>query len=191
MKQGIKAEAETDPQQISHQALSEDNAEQSVSSNLKGTIKVACASNSKDRIDGHFGTCTQFLIYQVSPTSWHLCDTREPTQSQPGEDKNARRAELIQDCHLLFTVSIGGPAAAKVIRAGLHPMKLPLGGAAADVIERLRMTLASAPPPWLAKAMGVQPEQRSRLQDIDLQEEDLEEVDLREDDDLKEASGHD
>ena len=46
------------------------------------------------------------------------------------EDKNLWRAQLIGDCHVAYVVSIGGPAAAKVIRADIYPIKVPDGGPA-------------------------------------------------------------
>ena len=49
---------------------------------------------------------------------------------------------------------IGGPAAAKVVRAGIHPVKIPAAGSARETLARLQETLR-LPPPWLAKVMGV------------------------------------
>ncbi|PKO57606.1 MAG: dinitrogenase iron-molybdenum cofactor biosynthesis protein, partial [Betaproteobacteria bacterium HGW-Betaproteobacteria-19] len=56
-------------------------------------------------------------------------------------------------CHLVYMQSIGGPAAAKVVRAGIHPVKYPVGGAAREVLSQLQGTL-QRPPPWLAKVLG-------------------------------------
>ena len=55
---------------------------------------------------------------------------------------------------MLYVQSIGGPAAAKVVRAGVHPVKKPTGGPARDALLELQSRLAS-PPPWLAQIMGV------------------------------------
>ena len=128
-----------------------------------GSIMVACASNSGDFIDGHFGSCARFLIYRLSQQQICLTDIRVPGLVEEGEDKNALRALLLADCQVLYTVSIGGPAAAKVVRAGLHPVKVPGGGKASDILLRLQQTLAVSPPPWLAKAMGKTPEERIRF----------------------------
>ena len=51
--------------------------------------------------------------------------------------------------------SIGGPAAAKVVRAGVHPVKIAKGGPASETLARLQESLKS-PPPWLARIMGVE-----------------------------------
>lgn len=132
---------------------------------MPGSIRVACASNSGEQIDGHFGSCARFLIYQVASDEIRLVDIRSPQPAEEDEDKNALRAVLLNDCQVLYTISIGGPAAAKVVRAGLHPIKLPAGGNALKVLERLKGILAGSPPPWLAKVMGIEPEDRVRFKE--------------------------
>lgn len=121
---------------------------------MPNSIRVAVASDSGERLDGHFGSCARFLIYQVSVDEIRLIDVRSSAADpQSGDVKNAYRAALISDCHLLYVVSIGGPAAAKVVRAGIHPLKNPEGGEAREAMGHLREVLAGTPPPWLAKAM--------------------------------------
>ncbi len=132
---------------------------------MPGSIRVACASNSGNNIDAHFGSCARFLIFQISSEEARLIDIRVPGKVPEDADKNALRAELIADCQVLYTISIGGPAAAKVVRAGLHPIKLPQGGEAPQVLRRLREAIADSPPPWLAKVMGYEPEERIRFRE--------------------------
>ncbi|WP_040294915.1 dinitrogenase iron-molybdenum cofactor biosynthesis protein [Beggiatoa alba] len=137
---------------------------------MPNSIRVACASNTTTQLDGHFGSCNRFLIYQVSKDEIRLVDIRSTTPTEEVEDKNAFRAELISDCHVMYVASIGGPAAAKVVKAGIHPIKMPDGGEALPALEDLKAILASAPPPWLAKVMGVSPEDRKRFM-LELEEE--------------------
>ena len=135
---------------------------------MPGSIRVACASNSGEQIDGHFGSCARFLIYQVASDEIRLVDIRSPRSVGEDEDKSTLRAELLNDCQVLYTISIGGPAAAEVVRAGLHPIKLPAGGHALAVLERLQGILAGSPPPWLAKVMGIEPEDTVRFKEQSL-----------------------
>lgn len=130
---------------------------------MPGSIRVACAANDAD-LDGHFGACLRFLIYQVSATEQRLIDIRATSGDREAEDRNAHRAELIDDCQVLVVRSIGGPAAARVVRAGIHPLKLPNGGGIDTVLGDLRRVLAGSPPPWLAKVMGASPEARVRFE---------------------------
>jgi nitrogen fixation protein NifX len=130
---------------------------------MPGSIRVACASNKAEMLDGHFGSCRRFLVYQVSASAARLIDIREADAEAEVEDKNTYRASLIGDSQILFVASIGGPAAAKVVRSGAHPIKKPDVGPARDAISELQQTLAQDAPPWLAKVMGQAPEQRIRF----------------------------
>lgn len=122
---------------------------------LPGSIRVACASNSADVLDGHFGSCERFLVYQVSPRDVRLIDVRSTLEADHAEDRNVARSALINDCQVVYVQSIGGPATAKVVRAGIHPVKVGAGGTAVDTLVRLQQALLS-PPPWLARIMGVE-----------------------------------
>ena len=122
---------------------------------LPGSIRVACASNNGELLDGHFGSCERFLIYQVSPVAVRLIDLRPTLEADHAEDRNVARAALIGDCQVVYVQSIGGPATAKVVRANIHPVKVGAGGTALDILVKLQQALNS-PPPWLARAMGVE-----------------------------------
>ena len=121
---------------------------------LPGSIRVAICSNSRENLDGHFGSCERFLVYQVSPDALRLIDQRPTLAADKAEDRNVARSALIKDCHLVYVQSIGGPAAAKVVRAGPHPVKIAKAAPARDILAQLQQSLQK-PPPWLAKAMGV------------------------------------
>ena len=124
------------------------------------SVRVACASNNGEMLDGHFGSCARFLIYQVSPAETRLVDVRSGLRTggaedeTPHEDKTADRVDLVRDCELLYVVAIGGPAAAKVVNAGVHPVKFPGGKHVSEVLCPIQQVLGGTPPPWLAKAMA-------------------------------------
>lgn len=121
---------------------------------MPGSLRVAVAANRGENLDGHFGSCERFLVYQVSPDAIRLIGVRTTVESDTAEDRNAARSTLINDCQIVYVQSIGGPAAAKVVRAGVHPVKKPTGGKAREVLVELQGRLTS-PPPWLAQIMGV------------------------------------
>ena len=134
---------------------------------LPNSIRVACGSNQGELLDGHFGSCSRFLIYQVSAEEQRLIAIREATPTPQDQEKNSFRAGLLDDCQLLMVVSIGGPAAAKVIRAGVHPIKRTLITPARQAIAELQHAIGHSPPPWLAKVMGVDPQQRIKINSDD------------------------
>jgi len=127
---------------------------------MPGSVRVAIASDGGDTLSGHFGSCLRFLVYQVSPTEMRLVDIRDTMDAEFAEDRNLWRAQLIGDCQVCYVVSIGGPAAAKVIRADIYPIKVPDGGPAAEIIARFQTAMVESPPPWLLKILGVAAEKR-------------------------------
>ena len=131
---------------------------------MPNSIRIACASNKGEILDGHFGSCQRFLVYQVSQSEQRLIDIRNIDNSQASDDKNAYRASLIKDCQILFVASIGGPAAAKVVRQDIHPIKKPQTGPSSEVIKELQQVIGKDAPPWLAKIMGQSPEDRIRFE---------------------------
>jgi nitrogen fixation protein NifX len=129
---------------------------------IPGSLRVAVASNTEENLDGHFGSCPRFLIYQVGRNDMRLIDARSTLIAEDAEDKNVARAELISDCQIVYVQSIGGPAAAKAVRANIHPVKVPDGGKARVTLQRLQ-TVLDAPPPWLAKILGVEAQSLSKF----------------------------
>ncbi len=130
-----------------------------VEGDLPGSLRIAIASDKGNALNGHFGSCLRYLVYQVSPTASRLVDVRDALEADFAEDRNGFRVQLIKDCQVLYVVSIGGPAAAKVIRGDIFPIKHPDGGEAAEIVAHFQQAMQS-PPPWLLKVLGVDPQQR-------------------------------
>ena len=133
---------------------------------MPGSLRVAVASNTEENLDGHFGSCPRFLIYQVGRDEIRLIDVRSTILTEDADDKNVARAELINDCQIVYVQSIGGPAAAKAVRANVHPVKMPEGGLARATLLRLQAVL-DAPPPWLAKILGVKAQSLSKFAEVE------------------------
>lgn len=118
------------------------------------SVRVAVASNRGEELNGHFGSASFYLVYQVSAAELRLVDVRSAAEADASGDKNSFRVNLIRDCRILYIVSIGGPASAKVIKADIHLMPVPDGGPARDILRDLQQVLGKTPPPWLAKVLG-------------------------------------
>lgn len=129
---------------------------------MPGSIRVAIASNSGAMLNGHFGSCIRFLVYQLSKDDMRLVAIRTAIEADDAEDRDLFRVNLIKDCHLLFVQSIEGPAAAKVIRADIYPIKVP---GVVEAVEKLQefQSLFDAPPPCFAKFLGGVAGQRKRF----------------------------
>ena len=129
---------------------------------IPNSIRVAVCSNTGGSLDGHFGSCLRYLIYQLSKDDMRLVDIRSSIEADDSDDRNLFRVNLIKDCHVAFMQSVGGPAAAKIVRADIYPIKVPEVIAATDKLTEFQ-TVFAAPPPWFAKILGLSPEDRKRF----------------------------
>ncbi len=137
--------------------------EANIDKHNEGSIRVAVATTDGEHIDEHFGGCRRFFVYRISPAGVRLVDFRSTVDSVDAEDQSGFRAELLQDCQVLYVQSIGGPAAAKVIQRGIYPLKVEDRPHVSETLGKLQTTMAESPPPWLAKAMNVPVENRIRF----------------------------
>ncbi len=125
-------------------------------------IRVAIATEDMKHLNAHFGSAKKFAIYDVSKTGWNLVETvafetvsdEQGTHAVDGEDRIMPKVEALAGCHLLFCLAIGGPSAAKVVRAKIHPIKVPQAQSLDAVLERTRVMLNGSPPPWLRKVLA-------------------------------------
>ena len=152
---------------------SEDDAATPVS---EPAIRVAIATQDMKSLNAHFGSAKKFAIYDVTKTCWNLVETvafdtvsdEQGTHAADGEDRITPKVEALAGCHLLFCLAIGGPSAAKVVRAKIHPIKVPQVQSVEAVLERTRVMLNGMPPPWLRKVLaeaGVAPATPSFVDD--------------------------
>ena len=130
-------------------------------------LQIAIASTDGETIDGHFGSCEKFYIYKLDADQIEYIDLRE-AEGGRGIEKNAFRAQIIKDCQLMFCASIGGPAAAKVINAGIHPLKSKDNPSISEQLLELQQRVSQgALPPWLAKMMGQPDHLNERFQSLE------------------------
>lgn len=129
---------------------------------ISDSIRVAISSNSGATLNGHFGSCLRYLVYQLSKDDMRLVDIRSAVDADDSDDRNLFRVELIKDCHVVFVQSVGGPAAAKIIRANIYPIKIPDVIEATDQLTKFQAVF-DAPPPWFSKILGLSAEQRKRF----------------------------
>jgi nitrogen fixation protein NifX len=121
----------------------------------KPSLRVALTSNQGEMVNGHYGSCLRVLIYDVSATQHQLVDVREMPSDSKGEERAIAMLDKIRDCQMLFTLSIGGPAAARVTRANIHPIKKPTPLPAAVILSDLSNVIATNPPPWIKRFLGL------------------------------------
>src|SRR5271166_6605973 len=129
-----------------------------------GIVRVAIATRDMKGLNAHFGSAPKFAIYDVTKEGWDFVeavgfgDTSDETGSHKtdGDDRIGPKVEALAGCHLLFCLAIGGPAAAKVVAAHIHPVKLSKPEPIDSIISRVQTMMSGNPPPWLRKVMGAQ-----------------------------------
>ncbi len=119
-------------------------------------MKVAFATQDKQRVDAHFGWAKHIAVYDVTATGYRFVETfhfGEDLAEDGNEDKLAPKLEAIQDCAILYVAAIGGSAAARVVAVKIHPIKVPAPEPILDILEKLQEVLKGTPPPWLRKVL--------------------------------------
>lgn len=128
----------------------------------KGAVRIAIATRDMKGLNAHFGSASKFAVYDVTREGWTFVealafgDTSDESGAHKteGDDKITPKVEALSGCQLLFCLAIGGPSAAKVVNAHIHPIKVPQPAPIEEVLERTRTMLNGAPPPWLRKVLG-------------------------------------
>jgi nitrogen fixation protein NifX len=121
-------------------------------------MKVAFASSDSSSVDRHFGLAEAFCIWEVDARKAQFVRNVESLSGgEDQEDKVVARADALDGCTLVYSLQIGGPAAAKLVARHIHPMKTTNPTSIAELVEKLQVVLQGRPPPWLCKAMGIQP----------------------------------
>lgn len=118
-------------------------------------MRIAFTSSTGATIDQHFGQAESFHVWEVGPDSANFVELLEVGEhGNDEEDRIGARARLLADCAIVYTMQIGGPAAAKLVARKIHPMKTNSEISLKETVERLQEVLRGNPPPWLRKAMN-------------------------------------
>lgn len=117
-------------------------------------MKIAFTTSTGEIIDQHFGQCQSFHIWEVGPDEARFLEAVSVGEhGTDEEDRIAARAQLLSECAIVYTMQIGGPAAAKLVAQKIHPMKTTTEVNLKETVERFQEVLRGNPPPWLRKAM--------------------------------------
>jgi nitrogen fixation protein NifX len=117
-------------------------------------MKIAFTTKTGEMIDLHFGQTDVFHIWEVGPDEASFLETVSVGEhGGDEEDRIAARAKILSDCSIVYTMQIGGPAAAKLVALRIHPMKTGGEVSLKETVERFQGVLRGNPPPWLRKAM--------------------------------------
>ncbi len=119
-------------------------------------MKVAFTTQDMKHVDAHFGWAKNLAIYEISPDGYQFLEAIQfegELKEDGNEDKLAPKIDAVRDCAILYVAAIGGSAAAKVVNARVHPVKVPEPEAIGAILDKLQKVLQGTPPPWLRKVM--------------------------------------
>lgn len=127
-------------------------------------LRVAIATQDGKSMNAHFGSARRFMIYEVTPTNRRFLETIsfDAVTGESGEHREdaplGAKVEAIRGCNLLFVLAIGASAAAKVINARIHPVKLAEAEPVEQVITKVQELMVGTPPPWMRRALAASKE---------------------------------
>ncbi|WP_341674820.1 nitrogen fixation protein NifX [Niveibacterium sp. SC-1] len=131
-------------------------------------MKIAFATQDRQRVDAHFGWAKHIAVYDVSTDGYSYLETFDfggKLDEDGDEDKLAPKLEAIKDVAIVYVAAIGGSAAARVVANKIHPVKVSQPEAIEEILAKLRDVLKGTPPPWLRKALMKDQPQATNFED--------------------------
>jgi len=123
-------------------------------------LRIAVATQDMKGMNAHFGSARRFAIYDVSAESSAFVEavgfdnvSAEEGRHDEVDDRITPKVKALEGVNLLFVRAIGGPAAARVVNARIHPVKIPDPLPIEEVIGKVQTLLKGSPPPWLRKVL--------------------------------------
>jgi len=114
---------------------------------------IAFASSDGLTIDSHFASALKFEMYKFTGQPQGIIHTSLAAEDlNESVDKVNARINMLKECAIVYCTQIGGPAAAKLVQSGIHPLKVPEGTLIVDELNRMnKLMLSKKLPPWLRK----------------------------------------
>jgi len=120
-------------------------------------MKIAFTTNNQIHIDSHFGSASKIDVYEIDQSGYSFLETLrfDGNLNEDGnEDKLLPKIEALHDCTIVYVSTIGGSAAARLIKKNITPVKARSEEQEVkEVLDELVKTLNGNPPPWLRKAL--------------------------------------
>lgn len=120
-------------------------------------MKIAFTTSDNTHINAHFGSARKIDVYEVDTQGYEFVETLKfdgNLNEDGNEDKLQPKIEALHDCTIVYVSTIGGSAAARLIKQKITPVKAQSEEQeVAEVLTNLVKTLNGSPPPWLRKAL--------------------------------------
>lgn len=124
---------------------------------MHSALRVAFATKDMEEVNAHFGGAKEFVVYNISKEGYEISEViKTDTSELEDDDKTDFRIRALNGVNIMYCESIGGTAAAKVIRAGIHPMKVNEPTLIEDIVKTLVVMINGNPPPWVKNIMKME-----------------------------------
>lgn len=124
---------------------------------MNSALRVAFATKDMEEVNAHFGGAKEFVVYNVSKEGYEVSEViKTDTSELEDDDKTDFRIRALKGVNIMYCESIGGTAAAKVIRSGIHPMKVNEPTPIEDILKTLVTMINGNPPPWVKNIMKME-----------------------------------
>lgn len=129
-------------------------------------MRVGFATTDGIYVDEHFGRSGKFAIYEIDENSFNLIEMRvfadcrdlkiEQTRNmgEVHEEAVDLKVKKLTDCKVIYMTEIGGPAAARLVKNGIMPIKVKEGTSIQELLEKFLHTMKNSPPPWMKKLLN-------------------------------------
>ncbi len=140
-------------------------------------MKIAFTTSDNVHINAHFGSARKIDVYEVNQTEYTFVETLRfdgNLDEDGNEDKLLPKIKALHDCTIVYVSTIGGSAAARLIKQKITPIKAQSEAQEiTEVVTKLVQTLNGNPPPWLRKALL---QRNSSLDELDQLDDSKEEA---------------
>ncbi|WPC76287.1 NifB/NifX family molybdenum-iron cluster-binding protein [Vibrio porteresiae] len=117
-------------------------------------LKVAFATETRQKVDQHFGSARGMLIYGLHQEGWNLLEAIEYTESSTTtHDKLPKRISDLEDCAAVYCNACGAAAIRQLLDNHIHPVKVMAGTDIHELLSDLKQEVDGGPKGWLARAM--------------------------------------
>jgi len=133
-------------------------------------MKVAFATTGGSTVDEHFGRAGTFALWDVTPEGASFVELRKVAEGDLDteivvtrgmgalhDDAVAAKIEKLADAKIVYFTEIGGPAAAKLVRRGIMPLKAEPCTGIEELTDKLVETMRTKPAPWMRRALAQEP----------------------------------
>lgn len=89
-------------------------------------LKVAFASDDRQRVNQHFGSTKGFITYNVTPKGAAVTGFAEfPEEAMDGnENKLTAKVDFLEGCAAVFVMAIGASAIKLLLSKGIQPIRI-------------------------------------------------------------------